>query len=178
MRLLAKFVGYTGRQVTTLIVLLEDDMANAQAGWYPDPSGDTTRLRYWDGAQWTENVANAQPAGSAEYGYGTPAYDPTAYTQPAYAQPVYGQPVYGQAYYPVAQGNDRTFALIAFIFCLLSTVTVGWLLVPLAWMIPMTVHCWGIYKGEKPNTIAFGVCTLIFLNFVGGICLLVGEKDL
>ena len=23
-------------------------------------------------------------------------------------------------------------------------------------MIPMTVRCWGIYKGTKPNTTAFG----------------------
>jgi hypothetical protein len=29
-------------------------MADPQAGWYADPSGDQTRLRYWDGTQWTE----------------------------------------------------------------------------------------------------------------------------
>ena len=30
-------------------------MSEIQAGWYQDPSGDATRLRYWDGAQWTED---------------------------------------------------------------------------------------------------------------------------
>lgn len=140
-------------------------MANAEAGWYPDPSGDITKLRYWDGIQWTEHFSAAQPVANRGSGYNAPSYV---------------QPTYGQAYYPTAQsasGTDRTFALVAFIFCLLSTISVGWLLIPLAWMVPMTVHCWGIYKGEKPNTVGFGVCTLIFLSIVGGICLLVGKKD-
>ncbi len=29
----------------------------APAAWYADPNGQS-RLRYWDGAQWTEHVAN------------------------------------------------------------------------------------------------------------------------
>lgn len=32
-------------------------MANPIAGWYPDPSGDQTKLRWWDGNQWTDNYA-------------------------------------------------------------------------------------------------------------------------
>ena len=28
-------------------------------------------------------------------------------------------------------------------------------IIPLAWMIPMTVHTWGIYQGNKNNTVAF-----------------------
>lgn len=44
-------------------------MANPIAGWYPDPSGDQTKLRWWDGNQWTDNYADAvapqqQPAQS------------------------------------------------------------------------------------------------------------------
>ncbi len=41
----------------------------------------------------------------------------------------------------------------------------------------MTVHCWGIYKGTKPNTTAFSVCTLIFVSIIGGVLLLVSKKD-
>lgn len=37
-------------------------MSNPIAGWYPDPSGDTSKLRYWDGAGWTEHFAPTQPA--------------------------------------------------------------------------------------------------------------------
>lgn len=51
------------------------------------------------------------------------------------------------------------------------------MIIPLTWMIPMTVHSWGIYKGTKPNTVAFGVCTFIFVSRIGGILLLVADKD-
>lgn len=36
-------------------------MANPVAGWYQDPSGDPTKLRWWDGTQWTDNYADARP---------------------------------------------------------------------------------------------------------------------
>ena len=35
-------------------------------------------------------------------------------------------------------------------------------------MIPMTVMSWGIYKGTRANTVAFGVCNLLFVNTIGG----------
>lgn len=43
-------------------------------------------------------------------------------------------------------------------------------MLPLAWMSPMTVMSWGIYKGTRANTVAFGVCNLLFMNtiFFGG----------
>ncbi|MDR0309092.1 MAG: DUF2510 domain-containing protein [Coriobacteriales bacterium] len=25
-------------------------------GWYPDPTGDETKIRYWDGANWTDQI--------------------------------------------------------------------------------------------------------------------------
>lgn len=78
---------------------------------------------------------------------------------------------------PVMSDKDRTLRLIAFIFNLISTIAVCWAVIPLAWMIPMTVVSWGIYKGTRKNTVAFGVCTLIFLSLVGGILLLCSQKD-
>lgn len=44
-------------------------------------------------------------------------------------------------------------------------------MLPLAWMSPMTVMSWGIYKGTRANTVAFGVCNLLFMNtiFFGGL---------
>ena len=80
------------------------------------------------------------------------------------------------AVFPMTE-SDSTLRLIAFIFNLISTITASWALIPLAWMIPMTVISWKIYKGTRPNTTAFGVCTLIFVNLVGGILLLCSKKD-
>lgn len=141
-------------------------MTNQQAGWYPDPAGNPAKLRYWNGMQWTDDFTDAPPQANQGTGYGNPGYT---------------QPAGGQVYYPPAQvmdnGNDATLRLIAFIFCIVSTVTTCWLIIPLAWMIPMTVRCWGIYKGTKPNTTAFGVCTLLFVTIVGGILLLISKKD-
>lgn len=50
-------------------------------------------------------------------------------------------------------------------------------LMPLAWWIPMAIYIYKIYKGERNNTVAFGVCTLLFLNPVSGILLLCSTKD-
>lgn len=78
---------------------------------------------------------------------------------------------------PAQNNSDDTLRLVAFIMNLLTTISVGWLLIPLAWMIPMTVISWGIYKRTKRNTTAFAVCTLIFMNVVSGILLLVSKRE-
>lgn len=78
---------------------------------------------------------------------------------------------------PAATDNDKTLRLVAFIMNIVTTVAVGWTIIPLAWMIPMTVMSHGIYKGTRKNTTTFGVCTLLFMNLVSGILLLVSKKD-
>ena len=64
--------------------------------------------------------------------------------------------------------GDRNLRLAAFILNIISMVALGWTLLPLAWMSPMTVMSWGIYKGTRANTVAFGVCNLLFVNTIGG----------
>lgn len=113
------------------------------------------------------------------YGYQDPyqAQRPYGYQQPTYQQ-AYQQPVVPMqtAVYPMTE-TDRNLRLVAFIFCILSLVSSCWLILPLAWMIPMCVISWGIYKGTKANTVAFDVCTLIFCSLVAGILLLCSNKD-
>ena len=64
--------------------------------------------------------------------------------------------------------SDRNLRLAAFTLNIISMVALGWTLLPLAWMSPMTVMSWGIYKGTRANTVAFGVCNLLFVNTIGG----------
>ena len=63
--------------------------------------------------------------------------------------------------------SDRNLRLAAFTLNIISMVALGWTLLPLAWMIPMTGMSWGIYKGTRANTVAFGVCNLLFVNTMG-----------
>lgn len=118
--------------------------------------------------------APQQPYGGQQQPYGAPQ------------QPYYGAP--GQPYVPPQapgynpgpqqpQGNDATLRLIAFVLNIICTVSVCWLIIPLAWMIPMTIHSYGIWKGTKANTTAFAVCDLIFVSMISGILLLVSTKD-
>lgn len=95
-------------------------------------------------------------------------------------QPQYVQPTAS----PRSTNADEILRLIAFILNIISAIFVGtmglaWLplLIALAWMVPMTVHSWGIYQGKVNNTVVFGVCTLLFCNVVSGILLLVSTKD-
>lgn len=62
--------------------------------------------------------------------------------------------------------------LAAFILCLLSTIAMGWMLIPLCWCIPMTVSVYKAYKCEKTLGTGFKICILLFVNLIGGILLL------
>lgn len=150
----------------------------AEAGWYPDPMGDATKLRYWNGAAWTDDYAPAQgqattAAQPTQSPFAGAAAQATPMAQPmAAAQAVSG----AAAIYPMTD-TDRTLRLVAFILNIITAVACCWAIIPLAWMIPMTVRSYGIYKGTKPNTVAMGVCTLIFVNIVSGVLLLCSNKD-
>lgn len=62
--------------------------------------------------------------------------------------------------------------LAAFILCLLSTIAMGILIVPLLWCVPMTISVYKYYKGDKFLGVGFKVCTLLFVSLIGGVILL------
>lgn len=59
------------------------------AGWYPDPAGDPTLVRYWDGGQWTANTqpmiqeAAPPPPAADPYSAAPPPPGPSAPAEPA-----------------------------------------------------------------------------------------------
>ena len=90
-------------------------MANGQppAGWYPDPAGDTSLIRYWDGQAWT---AQTQPmvVQHLSSNLGAPLVSP----QPVYAP---GQEI--PSYIVTQPKTDRKgFALAGFILSIVSVV--------------------------------------------------------
>lgn len=84
--------------------------------------------------------------------------------------------LYPGATYPMTK-DDRTMYQIAFILNILSCISVGVAIIPLAWMIPMTVISYRIYKGQRQNTTTFSVLELIFLNVISGILSLIANKN-
>lgn len=168
----------------------------------PEPPAAPDPAQAFDNAQYQSQGAQqsygSDQAAQQPYGAGQQSYDPyqaqpqqpyqaqpqqpyqATYEQPQPAyQQVYAQPVAPAApatLYPMTD-TDRNLRLVAFIFCILSLVGSCVFIIPLAWMIPMSVISWGIYKGTKANTVAFDVCTLIFCSLVAGILLLCSNKD-
>lgn len=132
-----------------------------QPGFYPDPTGNQNVLRYWNGSAWEDKFQNvAHPNGN-----------------PVNVNVVVDMQG-NQANKPKNLAErDKNLRLVAFIFMLISTIVFGFALIPLAWCIPMTVHCYGLYKGTKDNSVAFGVCSLIFVSLIAGILLLCSEKE-
>ena len=153
-------------------------VVNPQAGWYPDPSGDASKLRWWNGTEWTEDYTDAQ--GATEIVTSTQTGQQQDNQEQSADVFYYDNLQYDQAGFQntgEVSSTDSTLRLVAFIFCVVGTVSLAFTIIGLAWGIPMTVHAWKIYKGQRNNTIAFGVCTLIFVNIIAGILLLVSKKD-
>lgn len=128
-----------------------------------------------DGQQYPNNQVNSD-------GYGNPTASYAPSTQPQ--QPANQvnvnldfQPPYAPDGTAAMSDGDKNLRLAAFIFMVIGLLSTCWAIIPLAWTIPMTVVSWGIYKGTRPNTTAFGVCSLIFVSLVAGILLLISTKD-
>lgn len=68
--------------------------------------------------------------------------------------------------------KDDTLATVVKVFMILGCIANGWLLLPLAWCIPMTVSVFRHLKEKKPIGTGMKVCSLLFVNLIAGICML------
>lgn len=69
------------------------------------------------------------------------------------------------------EGNDG-LAVASKIFLILGCIAQGWLLIPLAWCLPITISiCGKMKRGESVGT-GLKVCSLLFVNIIAGILLL------
>lgn len=55
------------------------------------------------------------------------------------------------------------------VFMVLSCIAAGLVIIPLIWTIPMTVHYFKATKENRPVSIAFKICSLLFVNMIPGI---------
>lgn len=72
--------------------------------------------------------------------------------------------------------SDSICGTIAFVFMVLTCVAFGFAIIPLAWMIPMTVSYYNHLQKREPVSVGFKVCILIFVNIISGVLLLVDEN--
>ena len=80
---------------------------------------------------------------------------------------------------PVAVQNaqsDDTMQTVIKVFLILSCVAMGWMIIPLAWCLPMTISICRSMKEGRPISTGMKVCTLLFVNLIAGICLLCDDN--
>ena len=71
----------------------------------------------------------------------------------------------------IKRGNDG-LAVASKIFLILACIAQGWMIIPLAWCLPITISiCKKMNRGEPIGT-GLKVCTLLFVSLLGGILLL------
>lgn len=78
---------------------------------------------------------------------------------------------------PEAVNNRSGLQIAAKIFMILGCIAYGWLLIPLAWCIPMTVSYFGKAERGEPVSIGFKICTLLFVNMIAGILMLCDDAN-
>ena len=68
--------------------------------------------------------------------------------------------------------KDDTLETIVKVFLIFGCIAMGWLIIPLAWCIPMTVSIFRKLKNGEEISTGMKVCTLLFVSVVSGVCLL------
>ncbi len=75
----------------------------------------------------------------------------------------------------VPQKRDETLETIVKILLVFGCVSIGWMIFPLAWCIPLTVLVFRRFKNKEEIGTGIKVCVLLFVNLLAGICLLCME---
>ncbi len=79
------------------------------------------------------------------------------------------------ASYKTAESDG--LGLAAKIFLIVGCVTQGWLLLPLAWCLPITLSIFEKMNRKEPIGTGLKVCALLFVNTIAGILLLCRSSE-
>jgi len=138
-------------------------MSDSMPGWYPDPV-TAGQQRYWDGAQWTENVAPLPPGPPPMAPGSIPPPPPPGYASayPGYGAPSYGVPSYGvpQQGKPYAHWGLRVGATL-----LDAIITIPIVIIGVVVLISGSTTTTDAY-GNTTMTSASGGAVLAFWGFV------------
>lgn len=73
--------------------------------------------------------------------------------------------------------KDDTMKMVIKVFLILGCISLGWMLLPLAWCIPITVSVFNKMEREEPVGTGLKICVLLFVSLVAGICLLCMDEN-
>lgn len=73
--------------------------------------------------------------------------------------------------------EDDTMSTVAKVFLIIGCIAQGWLILPLAWCLPITITVFNSIRDKKPIGTGIKVCALLFVNLIAGICLLCMNDD-
>lgn len=90
--------------------------------------------------------------------------------QPVQYQPAYQQPQYNAYAQPKEDGMTTAIKVLMIVGCVFGGFCY---LIPLAWQIPMTVIYFKKVKNGEPISMAFKICSLLFVSLIAGILMLV-----
>lgn len=76
-----------------------------------------------------------------------------------------------------ARRRDDSLMVVAEVFCIICTVLAGFAIIPLCWMIPLTVALHNRIQDKAPISVGLKVCILLFVSLISGILLLVGDEN-
>ena len=78
---------------------------------------------------------------------------------------------------PRVKPEDDTMSTVAKVFLILGCISQGWLLLPLAWCLPITISIFYRLRDKRPIGTGLKICSLLFVSLIGGICLLCMHDD-
>lgn len=73
--------------------------------------------------------------------------------------------------------SDNTMSTVIKVMLIIGCIAQGWLILPLAWCIPITVSVFNSIRDRRPIRTGMAVCTLLFVNLIAGICILCMEEN-
>ncbi|MDR0308729.1 MAG: DUF2510 domain-containing protein [Coriobacteriales bacterium] len=162
-------------------------MSETQAGWYPDPDGDTTKIRYWDGQNWTSDYKDRTDDTAANVVTTTdPQVNPigtgSTNTQPSPVyQPVSQAPTY-QTYPVTPTTKDRSGLAIAGLIIGIVGLPLNIFLAILGWICAIIGISFGVMslksskKGIAIASLIIGIVGLVLalINSILGAMLMSG----
>ncbi len=74
--------------------------------------------------------------------------------------------------------NTKTMQSFLKFFMILSCVVYAVCIIPLCWLIPMTISTFKKIERNEPFSMAFSICTFLFANAVAGVLMMCYKNEI